>query len=299
MADEALSVEKLTNDISINEKKKRPFEKVVYGIIFLFSACVLAMVIYFIATILIRGIPAITLEFLTTAPNPIKQTIGIFPSIVNTLYMILFTLIICVPIGVGGAIYLNEYSKNRKFVQAIEFATETLSGIPSILYGVFGYVFFCVLLNLKVSLIAGVLTLTIMVLPIMIRTTQEALRSVPSSYREGALGLGSTKWYMVRTILLPSSLKGILTGVILSIGRMVSESAALLLTAGGSAMYMPKGSIFDQMASSGSTLSVELYRYAYSRGDNETAFGIAAVLVIIVIILNLLTRFIAGRLNRS
>jgi len=296
---EGTGVALLTNDISITEKKSRPFEKLVYGVIILFSACVIALVVYFIATILIRGLPNITLDFLTTAPNPIKQTIGIFPSIVNTLYIILFTLIICVPIGVGGAIYLNEYSKSKRFVQIIEFATETLSGIPSILYGIFGYVFFCLLLNLKVSLIAGVLTLTIMVLPIMIRTTQEALRSVPSSYREGALGLGSTKWYMVRTVLLPSSLKGILTGVILSIGRMVSESAALLLVAGGSAMYMPKGSIFDQMLNSGSTLSVELYRYAYSRGDNETAFGIAAVLVIIVIILNLLTRFIAGRLNRS
>lgn len=149
------------------------------------------------------------------------------------------------------------------------------------------------------SLIAGVLTLTIMVLPIMIRTTQEALKAVPKSYREGSLGMGATKWHMVKTILLPSSLKGILTGVILSIGRMVSESAALLLVAGGSAMYMPRGSVFSQLAGSGSTLSVELYRYAYSRGENEIAFGIAAVLIIIVIFLNLLTRVIARRLNQQ
>ncbi|MCL2088624.1 MAG: phosphate ABC transporter permease PstA [Oscillospiraceae bacterium] len=257
------------------------------------------MVIYFIAVILIRGLPAVTWSFLTTAPNPIKKTIGIFPSIVNTLYIIVFTLIICVPIGVGGAIYLNEYAKNKKFVRVIEFATETLSGIPSILYGVFGYVVFCLMFGLKVSLLAGIFTLTIMVLPIMIRTSQEALRSVPKSYREGALGMGATKWYMVRTILLPSSLGGILTGIILSIGRMVSESAALLLVAGGSAMYMPKGSILDQLSGSGSTLSVELYRYAYSRGDNQTAFGIAAVLIIIVILLNLLTRYIAERLNKK
>ena len=293
------SNKKLSNDVNITDRKKRPLEKFIYSVIFLLSGCAFALVIYFIAVILIKGIPSVSLQFLTTAPNPIKQTVGILPSIVNTLYIILFTLIICVPIGVGGAIYLNEYAKNKRFVGIIEFAAETLSGIPSILYGVFGYVVFCLLLNLKVSLKAGILTLTIMVLPIMIRTTQEALKSVPMTYREGALGMGSTKWHMVRTILLPSSLKGILTGIILSIGRMVSESAALLLVAGGSAMYMPKGSIFDQLSGSGSTLSVELYRYAYSRGENETAFGIAAVLIVIVILLNFLMRFIAGRLNRN
>ncbi|MCL2014495.1 MAG: phosphate ABC transporter permease PstA [Oscillospiraceae bacterium] len=292
-------VDALSNNRKITDRKKRSFEKAFYTVIFLVSGCVLTLVIFFILVILIRGIPAVTWSFLTTAPNPIRQTIGIFPSIVNTLYIILFTLIICVPIGVGGAVYLNEYAKNKKFVRIIEFATETLSGIPSILYGVFGYVVFCLLFNFKVSLLSGILTLTIMVLPIMIRTSQEALRSVPKSYREGALGMGSTKWYMVRTILLPSSLAGILTGIILSIGRMISESAALLLVAGGSAMYMPKGNILNQLSGSGSTLSVELYRYAYSRGDNKTAFGIAAVLIIIVILLNLLTRYTAGRLNKK
>ena len=291
--------DKLSNDINITAKKRRPLEKLVYGVIFLLSGCVIAMVVYFIATILIRGLPAVSLSFVTTAPNPIAKTVGIFPSIINTLYIIFFTLLFCVPIGVGGAIYLNEYAGSKRFVRVIEFATETLSGIPSILYGVFGYVVFCLLFGLKVSLISGILTLTIMVLPIMIRTTQEALRAVPKSYRDGALAIGSTKWHMVRTILLPSSLKGILTGIILSIGRMVSESAALLLVAGGSAMYMPKGSIFSQLSGAGSTLSVELYRYAYSRGDNETAFGIAAVLIIIVIILNTLTRYIAGRLQKT
>ena len=292
-------VNNLSSNRKITGRKKRPAEKLFYGVIYLLSAAVLALVICFIAVILMRGLPAISFEFLSTAPNPIKQTIGIFPSIVNTLYIIIFTLLICVPIGVGGAIYLNEYAKNKRFVLIIEFAAETLSGIPSILYGVFGYVVFCLLFGLNVSLIAGILTLTIMVLPIMIRTTQEALRSVPKSYREGALGMGAAKWYMVRTILIPSSLKGILTGIILSTGRMVSESAALLLVAGGSAMYMPKGGLLSQLGSSGSTLSVELYRYAYSRGDNETAFGIASVLIIIVISLNLLTRFIAGKLDKK
>lgn len=291
--------DKLSNNRKINDRKKRPLEKLFYLCIYLLSFCVLALVVYFIGIILIRGLPAVTWPFLTDAPNPIKKTIGIFPSIVNTLYIIFFTLIICVPIGIGGAIYLNEYAKSKRFVRVIEFATETLSGIPSILYGVFGYAVFCLLFNLKVSLISGVLTLTIMALPIMIRTTQEALRAVPKSYREGALGMGATKWHMVRTILLPSSLKGILTGIILSIGRMVSESAALLLVAGGLSQYMPRGNFLEQLSGSGSTLSVALYTYAYSRGDNETAFGIAAVLIVIVIILNLLTRFVAGRLNRE
>ncbi|MCL1923678.1 MAG: phosphate ABC transporter permease PstA [Propionibacteriaceae bacterium] len=289
----------LSNDRPITDKKSRPGEKIIYGLIYGLSACVLALAIYFICVILLRGLPNLTWSFVSTAPNPIKQTIGIFPSISNTLNMIIFTILICVPIGVGGAIYLNEYATNKPVIRAIEFATETLAGIPSILYGVFGYIVFCLLFDLKVSLMAGALTLTIMVLPIMIRTSQEALRAVPNSYREGALGIGASKWYMVRTILLPSSLSGILTGIILSIGRMVSESAALLLVAGGSAMYMPKGNIFQQMSGSGSTLSVELYRYATSRGDNDTAFGIAAVLLIIVIILNLLTRSIAGRLQRT
>jgi len=203
-----------------------------------------------------------------------------------------------VPLGVGGAIYLNEYATTQKLVRSVEFAAETLAGIPSILYGVFGYMVFCVFFKLGTSLLAGIFTLTIMVLPIMIRTTQEALRSVPRSYREAALGLGSTKWYMVRTVLLPCSLKGILTGIILSIGRMVSESAALILVAGQNGLYLPKGNLWHQLKTGGSTLSVELFRYAYSRGDNKTAFGIAAVLILIVIMLNMMTRFIAGRLNK-
>ncbi|MDR1272135.1 MAG: phosphate ABC transporter permease PstA [Clostridiales Family XIII bacterium] len=292
----------MTGEVSrqtvITVKKRRPLETLLYAVILVVSIGVVGLTAFLIVYILIQGIPAISVKFLTTAENPILKTVGIFPSIVNTLYMVLFTLLISVPLGVGGAIYLNEYAKNRRLVGAIEFATETLSGIPSILYGVFGYVFFCVLLRLNVSLIAGVLTLSIMVLPILMRTTQETLKAVPQSYREGALGMGATKWHLIRTILLPCSLKGILTGVILSIGRMVSESAALLLVAGGSAMYMPRGNLFEQMSHSGSTLSVELYRYAMSRGDNKTAFGIAAILIIIVIALNLLTRFLAGRLNR-
>ncbi|MCL2819000.1 MAG: phosphate ABC transporter permease PstA [Actinomycetia bacterium] len=294
-----MTVAELSNHRAITEHISRPMEKAIYGVIYLVSALVLAMVVFFIGVILYRGLPHVTIPFLSTAPNPVDQTIGILPSIINTLYIIVAALLISVPIGVGGAIYLNEYATSKRFVRLIEFATETLSGVPSILYGVFGYMMFVLMFDLKVSLIAGTLTLAIMVLPIMIRTSQEALRSVPESYREGALGMGATKWYMVRTVLLPSSLMGILTGIILSIGRMVGESAALLLVAGGSAMYMPRGNLFQQFASSGSTLSVELYRYAASRGDNETAFGIAAVLIVIVISLNLMTRFLAGRLSKN
>lgn len=290
---------KLSNVGSIAVRKNRPLEKLLYGLIVLVSLGVLLLVLYFIGYILWQGIPTISWQFLTTAPNPLEGTIGIFPSIVNTLYIIFFSLLLCVPIGVGGAIYLNEYAQNKRLVRSIEFACEILSGVPSILYGVFGYIFFCLLLGLKVSLLAGICTLTIMILPIMIRTTQEALRSVPKTYREGALGLGTTKWYMIRTVLLPSALRGILTGIILSIGRMVSESAALLLVAGGSAMYLPQGSLWGQLRGSGSTLSVELYRYAYSRGDNQTAFGIATVLLVIVITLNFVTRFLAGRLHQT
>ena len=170
------------------------------------------------------------------------------------------------PIGVGGAIYLCEYANNKRLSRIIEFTTETLSGIPSIIFGVFGYVFFCTLLNLKVSLLSGALTLTIIVLPTIIRTTGEALKAVPNSYREAAMGIGATKWYMIHTVLLPSASRGIITAVILAVGRIVGESAALILVAGGSAMYMPRGNFFQQIMSSGATLSVELYRYAYSRG---------------------------------
>jgi phosphate transport system permease protein len=291
--------DKLSNEYKLTDKRHRPLDVMLYLLIWLFSLGIILLVIYFIVYILYKGLPIINISFLTTAPNPIKQTVGILPSIINTVIIIACALIISFPLGVGSAIYINEYAKNKRFIRIIEFTTEILSGIPSILFGVFGYIFFCTLLNLKVSLIAGALTLTIMVLPIMVRTTQEALKSVPQSYREGALGIGATKWHMIRTILLPSASGGILTGVTLSIGRMMGESAALILVAGGSAMYMPKGNIFEQLASSGSTLSVELFRYGYSRGDNDIAFGIAAVLLIIVIFLNILTNSLTKRLEQK
>ncbi len=284
---------------SINERRKRPGDKILYFFIFLFTAAVFAMVAFFVVYIFIQGIPMMSFEFLTTAPNPIEKTIGILPSIINTLYIILITLLIAVPVGVGGAIYIGEYAKNKRLISIIEFTTETLSGIPSIIFGVFGYVFFCTFLNLKVSLLSGALTLTLIVLPTIVRTTGEALKAVPNSYREAAMGIGATKWYMIRTILLPSASRGIITAVILAIGRIVGESAALLLVAGGSAMYMPRGNLIEQIMSSGSTLSVELYRYAYSRGENEVGFSIAVVLLTIAIILNIAVKLINQKLSEG
>ena len=280
---------------SIFERKTRFSDLILYGIIYIFSAFVFLMVIYFVVYIFVNS--KLSFSFITTAPNPIDKTIGILPSIINTFYIILMSIIIAVPLGVGGAIYINEYAKNKKLVRVIEFTTETLSGIPSIIFGVFGYVFFCIFMNLKVSLLSGALTLTLMVLPTIIRTTQESLKAVPKSYRDGATGIGATKWYMIRTILLPSAKGGIITAIILSIGRIIGESAALLLVAGGSAMYMPRGNFFDRIMGSGATLSVELYRYAYSRGENEVGFSIAAILLVVVIILNISIKWISGGKN--
>ena len=284
---------------SIMAKRRRPKEKLLYALIYLFSIAILAMVIYFIAYILWKGLPMLKWSFLFTAPNPIENTIGILPAIINTLYIILLSILISVPLGVGGAVYLNEYAKNKTIIRIIEFTTETLAGIPSIIFGVFGYVFFCTALNLKVSLLSGALTLTLMVLPTIVRTMQEALKAVPKSYREGAAGLGTTKWHTIRTILLPSAMPGLITAIILAIGRIVGESAALILVSGGSAIYMPRGNFFEQLMGSGATLSVELYRYAYSRGLNDVGFGIAAVLLIIVLILNLTTRLISRKLEKK
>lgn len=285
--------------VDITKKRKRPLDTTLYICIYTVALLVLFLVLFFMYTILKNGLSKLTLDFLTTAPDPIKGTVGILPSIINTLYIILLALLVSVPIGVGGAVYLKEYATSKKLIQFIEFTTETLAGIPSIIFGVFGYVFFCSFLNLKVSLLSGGLTLSMMVLPTIVRTTSAALEAVPKSYREASLGLGATKWYMIRTVLLPSASGGIFTSIILAIGRIVGESAALLLVAGGSAMYMPRGNIFEQIMSSGSTLSVELYRYAYSRGENEIGFAIATVLLIIAIVMNTGVKLINKRVNRG
>ena len=261
------------------------------GIIILFLALLIGYIAY-------RGIPYINLTLLTTKPSLIRETTGILPNILNTLYIVLMTLIIVLPLGVGAAVYLNEYAKNKKLVRIIELATETLSGIPSIIYGLVGMLIFVQFFSLGTSLAAGALTLVIMTLPTIIRTVQESLKTVPSSYREGALGLGSGKWHMIRTVVLPSSVDGIVTGCILSIGRIVGESAALLFTAGmaNEIISFIHAPLPNQ---AGSTLTVALYMYAKERGDFDIAFAIAAILLILTFIINLSAKLAAKKLKKG
>ena len=250
-----------------------------------FSVLLLVGIIVYV---LVKGVSAVNWSFLTSVTSVLKGTVGIAGNIVNTLLIILITMIIATPIGVGSAIYLNEYAKAGKFVSIIEFATEVLSGIPSIIFGLFGMMFFGETLGLGYSILTGSLTLILMVLPLITRNTQEALKTVPVGYRNGAIGLGAGKWYMIRTILIPSAMPGIITGVILAIGRIVGESAALLFTA-GSAKLLPKGllGVFDKIFQSGGTLTIQLYLSATSEGDFSSAFGIAVVLLVIVLLINI------------
>lgn len=242
------------------------------------------LVLFLVGYILVKGIPHITWELLSTKPSYLSGRIGILPDILNTLYIIIATLLFVIPLGVGAAIYLTEYAKNKKLVGMIEYAAETLSGIPSIIYGLVGMLFFCQFLNMQTSLIAGALTLVIMNLPTVMRTTQESLKTVPQSYREGAFGLGAGKWRVIRTVVLPGCVDGVITGCILSVGRIVGESAALLYTAGfAHGLY----GLFEGLSSSGSTLTVALYVYAKEQGEFEVAFAIAAILMILTFVINL------------
>ena len=240
----------------------------------------LAIIVY----VLSKGIPNISWELLSTKPSYLTGKIGILPDILNTLYIVLATLIIVVPLGVGAAIYLTEYAKNKKLVSVIEYAAETLSGIPSIIYGLVGMLFFCQFSGFKTSLLAGAFTLAIMNLPTVMRTTQESLKTVPQSYREGAFGLGAGKWRVVRTVVLPGCIDGVITGCILSVGRILGESAALLFTAG---FAHALNGIFEGLNSAGATLSVALYVYAKENGEFEVAFAIAAILMILTVLINL------------
>lgn len=243
-----------------------------------------ALVLLLAGYIFMKGIPHVTWELLSTKPSYLSGQIGILPNILNTLYIIVATLLLVIPLGVGAAIYLTEYAKNQKISSAIEYAAETLSGIPSIIYGLVGMLFFCQFLNLKTSLLAGALTLVIMNLPTVMRTTQESLKTVPQSYREGAFGLGAGKWRVIRTVVLPGCVDGVITGCILSVGRILGESAALLFTAGFAHVL---NGFFDGLKSSGSTLTVALYFYAKEQGEFEIAFAIAAILMIMTLIINL------------
>lgn len=262
--------------------------------IYLCASISILILIGIMGYVFIRGIPQINWKFLTTVPSTIKGTFGILGNIVNTLYIVAITLLIATPLGVGAAIYLNEYAKGGKIVRIIEFTTETLSGIPSIIFGLFGMVFFGTTLGLGYSILTGSLTLAIMVLPLITRTTQEALKTVPDSYRSGALGIGATRWYMIRTILLPSAMPGIVTGIILAIGRIVGESAALLFTA-GSGYLLPKD-LVSKIFESGGTLTIQLY-LCMQKAKYDQAFGIAVVLLIIVLGINGLAKYLSHHFN--
>lgn len=280
---------------SLFEKKPRVKDKIAYFFIYLSAGLSVALLLYIIGYIFVKGFRLVTPEFLTTVTSVRNGTVGIAGNIVNTIYIIIITLLIATPIGVGSAIYLNEYAKPGKLVKLIEFTTETLSGIPSIIFGLFGMIFFGRTLNLGYSILTGSLTLTIMVLPLITRNTQEALKTVPLSYRSGALGMGATKWYMIRTILLPSAMPGIITGIILAIGRIVGESAALLFTAGsGYLLPKPGAGLFNKILESGGTLTIQLY-LSMSKAQYDVAFAIAFVLLIIVFIINMLTKYLAKK----
>ena len=243
-----------------------------------------ALVLFLIGYVLAKGLPRITWELLSTKPSYLADRIGILPDILNTLYIMLASLVIVLPLGVGAAIYLTEYASNRRLVAAIEYASETLSGIPSIIYGLVGMLFFCQFLNMKTSLWAGALTLVVMNLPTIMRTTQESLKTVPQSYREGAFGLGAGKWRVIRTVVLPGCVDGVITGCILSAGRILGESAALLFTAG---FAHAVNGLFTGLRSAGATLTVALYVYAKEQGEFEVAFAIAAILMVLTMIVNL------------
>lgn len=271
-------------------------DKFLYGCIYLSAAIAVSVLLMIICYVTVRGIGSVSLEFLTTVTSARKGTVGIAGNIVNTLYIIVITLVIATPIGVGSAIYLNEYAKPGKIVRIIEFTTETLSGIPSIIFGLLGSVFFGTTLHLGYSLLTGALTLSLMILPLITRNTQEALRTVPDSYRSGALGMGATKWHMIRTILLPSSMPGIITGVILAIGRIVGESAALLFTAGSGYLLPKAGGWLSKILQPGGTLTIQLY-LSSSKAEYNVAFGIAFVLLVIVLCINFLTKYLAKRFD--
>lgn len=284
---------------SMMNRKVRVSDNVIKFFIYLSAGFSVALLIGIIGYVFFKGIGSVNLQFLTTVTSTLNKTVGIAGNIVNTLYIIVITLLIATPVGIGSAVYLNEYAKPGKLVSLIEFTTETLSGIPSIIFGLFGMVFFGTVMNLGYSILTGSLTLTIMVLPLITRNTQEALKTVPDSYRSGALGMGATKWYMIRTILLPSAMPGIITGVILAIGRIVGESAALLFTA-GSGYLLPKTGMgfLKKILESGGTLTIQLY-LSMAKAEYATAFGIAVVLLFVVLVINRLTKYLAKKFDVS
>ena len=267
------------------------------GAVWVAALFVIVLVVGIIGMVLVRGLPHVNWTFLTTTSSILRGTNGILPAIINTLYIILLTLVIVLPLGVGAAVYLTEYATNRKLIAAIEFTNETLAGIPSIIYGLVGMLVFAQALGFQTSLLSGSLTLVIMTLPTIIRTTQESLKTVPMGYREGAMGLGAGKWHIIRTIVLPCSIDGIVTGCILAIGRIVGESAALLFTAG--AAQIIANNIIEAYGSNGASLSVLLYLRAFENGDFDSAWGIGAILLVLVLIINIAARLAKKHLRQK
>ena len=280
--------------------RRKASDRVLRFLLYFCAAVTCALLIFVIGYVFVRGLPHIDWPFLSTQTSYINDTIGILPNIANTIYLVVITLLITLPLGVGAAVYLTEYARNKRLVAAIEFATETLTGIPSIIFGLVGMLFFCEKLGLGASLIAGCLTLVIVTIPTIIRTTQESLKTVPASYREASLGLGAGKWHMIRTVVLPSSIDGIVTGCILAIGRIVGESAALLFTAGmGMGMNDFFRSVGDFFHASGSSLTVALYVYARERAEFDVAFAIAAILMLLTLLINLAASLVGRKLQRK
>ena len=275
---------------------RRAYGWLMRALMWLASALTCALVLFLIGYVLYKGIPNLSWELVFTSPSYLEERIGILPDIVNTLYIMLAAIVIVVPLGVGAAIYLTEYAHNKRIVGAIEYAAETLSGIPSIIYGLVGMLFFCQFLSMSTSLLAGALTLAVMNLPTIMRTTQESLKTVPQSYREGAFGLGAGKWRVIRTVVMPGCVDGVITGCILSIGRILGESAALLFTAG---FAHALNGIWRGLHSAGATLTVALYVYAKEQGEFGVAFAIAAILMVLALLINLAASLVSRYFRRK
>ena len=275
--------------------RRRAYAVLMKALMFVSAGLTVALVAFLVGYVMVKGVPNISWELLSTAPSYLSGRIGILPDILNTVYIVLATIVIVVPLDVGAAVYLTEYASNRRLVAAIEYAAETLSGIPSIIYGLVGMLFFCQLLKMKTSLLAGALTLVIMNLPTILRTTQESLKTVPQSYREGAFGLGAGKWRVIRTVVLPGCVDGVITGCILAVGRILGESAALLFTAG---FAHSLNNFFRGIRSAGATLTVALYVYAKEQGEFGVAFAIAAILMLLTFVINLSAYLLARYFER-
>lgn len=276
--------------------RRRAYDLAMRSLVWLSALLTCALLVFLIGYIFYRGAGGVTWDFLSGTTSYIRDTIGILPNILNTLYIVLLAMALVLPLGVGAAIYLTEYAANRRVVELIEFATETLTGIPSIIFGLVGMLFFVQKMDLQAGVLAGSLTLVVMILPTIVRTTQESLKTVPRSYREGALALGAGKWRMVRTVVLPNAVDGIVTGCILAVGRIVGESAALLYTAG---FGLVLNDFVTALHSSSATLTVALYVYANDRGRTDVAFSIASVLMLLTLVINLTAALTGRKLKKN